>query len=204
MIKKFLTEPLGVNTYLIYDHEGNCMIIDPADMSGKIDDFIKEKGLKLSKVLLTHGHGDHIYAVNHIRNKYDVTVMIHKDDAEIIETPEYNYSKAIFGQSITIPEYEVFSDGDTIVSGVNELKVVHTPGHTRGSCCFVLGDTVFSGDTLFRESVGRYDLYGGNGRQILSSIKDKIFTMKGDTKVLPGHGDSTTVRHEKNNNPFIR
>ncbi len=193
---------MPTNCYVLSDGE-IAVIVDPGGGYGKISAYLKENGLKPVAVLLTHGHFDHILDV-HKWVKEGVDVYIHEDEASCLFTPEDNISAMI---GLTIPPvrtYKTFSGGDVLTFGKLSFKVIHTPGHTRGGCCFVLGDgSVLTGDTLMCETYGRTDFPGGSNEQIITSIKDKLFSLEGDRLIYPGHGDSTTLNHERRFNPIL-
>jgi glyoxylase-like metal-dependent hydrolase (beta-lactamase superfamily II) len=149
--------------------------------------------------LLTHGHFDHVAGIRPTNAK----IVMHEKDVRILN--QANMYLPMFGiPEITIPEIDIFiKDGDNLKIGNTDIKVIHTPGHTQGGVCYLIKDMLFSGDTIFRESVGRCDLEGGNFNQIVESIKIKIFTLPDDIKIYPGHGRETTVGWEKLHNQFM-
>ena len=150
--------------------------------------------------MLTHGHFDHIAG---IRNNPDVKVVMHKNDMSWLN--KANQYLPMFGMpQMTIPNIDIFvTDGDIIKLGDTKIKVIHTPGHTQGGVCYLADGKLFSGDTIFRESVGRCDLEGGDFDQIVESINNKIFTLPSDILIYPGHGRMTSVEWEKENNRFL-
>jgi len=193
--------------------EVNCIIVkcletsriavfDPGDDFDKIVKFIESIGGKPELIINTHCHYDHIGAVNDLKKKYSIPFIIHEQEKEYAEEPEKNYS-SMTGEPIKVYPDRFISDGELINLGSIGIKVIHTPGHTKGSCCFLTGNTLISGDTLFAGSVGRTDLYGGDTDTILESIKNKLLLLDGDTIVLTGHGRSTTIKQEKRFNPYL-
>ena len=156
--------------------------------------MIEELGANLKYILLTHGHFDHVAG---IRNNPDVKIVMHENDFGILN--KVNNYMLMFGMpEMTIPKIDILvNDGDILKLGNLEIKVIHTPGHTQGSVCYLADDKLFSGDTIFRESVGRCDLEGGDFNQIIESIENKIFTLPEDTLIYPGHGKMTSVGLEK-------
>lgn len=191
------------NCYLVHEGEGTeAFIIDPAGDFEKIDKIITENKLDLKYIILTHGHGDHIGAVEELREKYSSKVMIHKDDEYMLKDSEINLSARMSG-GIEIEPDEVFVDNQTLKVGSLELKFIHTPGHTQGSSCVLVKSVLFSGDTLFLNSIGRTDLAGGDKNKIISSIKEKLLILPTDVRVYPGHGPTTTINNEILKNPFF-
>ncbi len=201
-LKRFEVGYMPTNCYVLSDGE-IAVIVDPGGGYGKISAYLTENGLKPVAVLLTHGHFDHILDA-HKWVKEGVDVYIHEDEASCLFTPEDNISAMI---GLTIPPvrtFKTFSDGDVLTFGKLSFKVIHTPGHTRGGCCFVLDDgSVLTGDTLMCETYGRTDFPGGSNEQIITSIKEKLFSLEGDRLIYPGHGDSTTLNHERRFNPIL-
>lgn len=179
-----------------------AIVIDPGGESEEIIKILDENGFKLKHILLTHGHGDHIGAVNDLLEKYDIDVIIHKDDSELLDDPEKNLSAMMPGGPVIINKFKEVQDNDIIEFGNKQTKIIHTPGHTRGCICILIDDYLFTGDTLFKGSIGRTDLYGG-GDDIIDSIKKKIYPMEEKIKVLSGHGAVSTIYDEKRSNSFL-
>ena len=199
MIKTIAVGNMGVNCYLVCDGE-KTVVIDPGD------DFEKIKSLaggKIDAVLLTHGHFDHIGAVASLQ-KEGARVYVSQEDADML----FDNKKclgAFAGVFIKPSNADCqVDDGDEIIVGKMKFSVILTPGHTKGSVCYKFEDVLFSGDTLFCGSVGRWDFPGGDFEALIKSIKEKIFVLDGNTRVLPGHGDESTVKQEKTFNPFVR
>ncbi len=195
--------------------EANCIIvgckktleaaiIDPGEEAGKILNTVKSLNLKVGSIILTHAHIDHIAALKEVREETGAKVIVHKDDAEMLSNPGINLSM-FMGDSISGKADKLLEDDDVIHIGELELKVLHTPGHTPGGICLYIEehDVVITGDTLFVGSIGRSDFPGGNHRQLINSIKEKLLVLPESTKVYPGHGPSSTIRFEKRNNPFL-
>ena len=161
--------------------------------------------MKVQGILLTHGHSDHIGAVQTLVDAYHVPVYIHEGDAEYLTNPEVNLS-AYSGRSITVKVYDVryVKEGDPISLGDTTFTVIETPGHTPGGVCYYTEGTLLAGDTLFQGSVGRTDFPNGDFEQLSQGIKEKLYTLPNDTKVYPGHGGQTTIGDEKQSNPFVR
>ncbi len=208
-LKKFTFNPFQVNTYLLSDETGECIIIDAA-MDGQseeaeIDDYIKSNNLKPVMLLLTHAHVDHIGGNTFMANKYDLKLTAHKDCVPFLENAS-TYAST-FG--LTIDEKIVIDnfidENDEVVFGNSKLKVLFTPGHANGSLCFysLESNFVITGDVLFNQSIGRTDLRTGDYDLLQNSIWEKLFTLPDETVVYPGHGPETSIGFEKVNNPFV-
>ena len=204
IIKTFVEPPIDNNNYLIIDEETKeAALIDCSSIDDRIDEEIEKQGANLKYILLTHGHFDHIAGIRPNRFKNNPQIVMHKADLDWLNNA--NQYLPMFGMpEITIPKVDIFvEDGDTIQLGSLEIKVLHTPGHTQGGVCYLVDGNLFSGDTIFREAVGRCDLEGGNFNQIVESIQDKIFTLPAKTVIYPGHGNITSVEWEKEHNRFL-
>lgn len=226
IIKTFIEPPIDNNNYLIVDENtGDAALIDcsapdiwdkipygsgsaAATVSGK--NRAQLDGINLKYILLTHGHFDHIAGIRSKdlpAPKSNVSeqpiVYMHKADLDWVNNVN-EYMPMMGMPKIAIPHIDIFiNDGDIIKLGSLEIKVLHTPGHTQGGVCYYVENKLFSGDTIFRESVGRCDLEGGDFDQIVESIKNKIYTLPDDTLIYPGHGKSTSVGWEKEHNFFM-
>ncbi len=186
------------NCYIVYDGS-DAFIVDPGSEAGKIKKVIELRGLNVEFILLTHGHADHIGAVN----DFDVPVYVHSSDFEALYDPELNLSKFLGFDIIVERKAEIVCSGSTLNFAGKEINVIHTPGHTPGSTSYLFGNYLFSGDTLFKGTVGRTDFPGGDARLIVKSIKEKILPLGDEVAVLPGHGDNTTIGGEKRKNIFL-
>ncbi len=205
-ISNYVCGPLGVNTYIVQDEgTGKAVIIDAAEFFGELKEHIDRIGKEnIAAILLTHCHFDHTMGAAELRDYTGAPVMIHNLEQNWVDDPEYNgvkYFMMASGTRFPKPDKALHS-GDVIEFGDSSLTVMHTPGHSPGSCCFVSGDVIFSGDTLFQVSVGRTDLPGGNSRHLRESLS-RLTTMPDDCKVYPGHGSPTTIGYERQNNPFM-
>lgn len=195
---------MAANAYIVYtENKPEAVIIDPGDDIELIMDLIKEHELKLEKILLTHGHFDHIGAVKDLKERTGAQVAIHKQEADFLTDPNKNLSYIINRQIVQDPADIFLEDGDLIRVADMEFKVLHTPGHTEGGVCYKLGKVLFTGDTLFEGSVGRTDLSGGSYGQLMSSIREKLLVLDDDHLVYPGHGRQTTIGRERRENPFL-
>jgi glyoxylase-like metal-dependent hydrolase (beta-lactamase superfamily II) len=195
---------LQTNCYIAADESTKeAAVIDPAAEFEKIKLYIESNNLKVKYILLTHGHGDHILAVNELREYSKAPVGIHEDDKEMLGDSNLNYSFMYNSKPVEEKCDFTLKDGDVLRLGESELRIIHTPGHTMGSIGILFGKDLMSGDTLFAEGIGRTDLPGGDYRSIMESIEEKLFILPDETVVHPGHGPYTTIGSEKQNNPFF-
>lgn len=197
--------PIRTNCYLVSHTETKeTVIVDPADSEDKIIAFITEKELNIKGILLTHGHFDHIYGAVPLANKYRVSLYASEKERELLSDCEMNCSTMI-QRPIEIEADAWLKDGEKIEFLEISIKVIATPGHTKGSVCYYLekDGVLLSGDTLFLESVGRTDLPTANSQDMVCSVKEKLSILPEKTIVLPGHGESTTIEHEKKKNPYM-
>lgn len=201
-IKSITLGELGNNCYLITDQaSGLSALVDCTDDSKEMRDFIGSA--KLEYILLTHGHFDHIGGVAAISRDYGAKVVISAQDASMLSSGKASLS-AFFGikQDKITPDLTV-SEGSSLMLGETQIKVLATPGHTKGGVCYLLKDCIFTGDTLFFCSCGRTDFPGGSSKEIMRSLK-RLATLEDSLKVYPGHDRTSTIAFEKANNPFMR
>lgn len=195
---------LEANCYIVYDEKSkDAMVIDPGGDGEYILSKIDEKGLKVRYIVLTHGHFDHIGATGFLKDKTSGLIAIHKLDAENLRDGDKNLSSSM---GIELPQLKadlLLEHGSTIKLGDTECKILHTPGHSEGSICILFPGIVFTGDTLFRGSIGRTDFPGGNYKVLLKSIAENLLTLDDNTVVYPGHGFETSIGIEKETNPFL-
>lgn len=194
-----------MNSYILWDEKTKeGAIIDPGYDFYLIEKALEEDGIDPKFILLTHSHGDHIGAIKELKDKYeDLKVYVHKDEEQMLMDPVLNLSKLTQMEPVSVKADETFEDGRVFVLGDTEIKAIHTPGHSPGGTCYLVGNTLFSGDTLFKLSVGRSDFYLGDQDQLINSIKTKLLSLADDTAVYPGHGPATTIGQERERNPFL-
>lgn len=205
MIEGRAMGPMGANCYLYTCMETKkAVIIDPGAEGKKIYRWISEKGVKVDYILLTHGHIDHIGAVDELKELLgDVQVGIHEGDATMLTDGRRNLS-GYMGQNLVQKKADILlQDGQELMVGNQRLKVISTPGHSLGGVCFLCTEALFSGDTLFAGSIGRTDFPGGSMDQLLDGVKKKLLILPENTRVLPGHGEETSIGEEKRDNPFL-
>jgi hydroxyacylglutathione hydrolase len=206
-IKPITVGELGTNCYLVIDDDsGDALVVDPGAEPERIYSAIRKSGLKVKCIINTHGHGDHIGGNARIKKECGgIPIGIHRLDAGMLQDPGKNLSAAAYSRDILSPCADLlFEDGDAVSAGEGiRLRVMHTPGHTQGSICLVCAEEyIITGDTLFRESVGRCDLPGGD-EKLLSLSLDRLMKLPKSMLVYPGHGPGSTIGYEAGNNPFL-
>lgn len=209
--QSFTFNPVQENTYLLWDEQTlEAAIVDTGAWNRQeeqsLTGSIEALGLKLKYALQTHAHFDHTFGLPFVHRTYGLKPVFHKDEVDIYR--QMPSMAARFGLNMgggMPPIGQLLSDGDELLLGTTVIRLIHTPGHTSGSSAFYIPEAglLFSGDTLFQQSIGRTDLPGGSYEDELDSIKNKLFCLPDDTKVLPGHGPSTTIGWEKQNNPYV-
>lgn len=193
------------NCYFVYREDNKkAVVIDPADNGAQIYSALERNGFTVEAILLTHGHFDHIWGSNELREVSGAKIYALDEEKILCEDVKNNLS-AMVGRAYTVVPDEYVREGQVLTFDNMDFKVIATPGHTIGSCCYYVekAGILISGDTLFQESTGRTDFPTGSMSSIVRSIREKLFILPDETKVYPGHGDSTTIAYEKKYNPFV-
>ncbi|HEY5563328.1 MAG TPA: MBL fold metallo-hydrolase [Clostridiaceae bacterium] len=201
-VERLVLGEYEANCYILYEEVSKeAVIIDPGGEGDKILSFLNKNNLKLNYILLTHGHLDHTGAIIDVINEYVVPIYITREDYEMMVS-----SKPIFGDinEEVISNIKFLQDKDKYALGDLNIECISTPGHSPGGMCFKLNNYIFTGDSLFKSSIGRTDFPGGDYNTLINSIKSKLFTLDKNLIVYPGHMDSTTIEAEIMNNPFLR
>ena len=202
-ILHYVTGPIQVNTYVVYDEESRkAFIVDPGGYDKRISDKIKELGLDLQYIILTHGHGDHIGGVEGMRRDFPGIQVVANVNEDMLLDAAKNDSMSLFGKSMVVNVDKWVDDFDTMKVGNMELLFLYTPGHTKGGMCILTEGHLFSGDTLFYRSIGRTDFPGSSYSDMENSLF-KLRKLDGDYKVYPGHGMPTTLDFERKYNPYL-
>ncbi len=208
VIDSFAVGPLACNCSIVGDPDRReAVVIDPGDEPDRILEALSGSGFKAVALIHTHAHFDHAGCSALLKRITGAPILMHAGDRPLYQN--LTVQGQTFGLSLDAPGIidRTLEGGDRVACGKQELEVIHTPGHTPGSLCFRMpgedGDVLFSGDTLFRRSIGRTDLWGGSTPQILDSIRSRLLTLPGGLRVIPGHGDETTIADEGKRNPFV-
>ena len=205
-IKKYVVGMIGTNCYLVINEETKeSVMVDPGAYPAKVKNAVKEQGLKLKAVLLTHAHFDHIMGLSDVMEDVKVPVYVEEADLPMMTDGESNLSSTYVRGGYRFEEAVPVSDGQQLKIAGFQFRVIHTPGHTPGGCCYYMEQegVLFSGDTLFQTSVGRSDFPGGSASALVRSVKEKLLVLPEETHVYPGHMEETTIGYEKLHNPFI-
>lgn len=204
-IKCLVLGMMQTNCYIIKNRETQeAICIDPADQAGIIEEYLTANDLVCRGILLTHGHFDHIMAAKKLAELLQVNIYAHEDEVELLADADMNYS-AQMRRTCSLKPDILLKDQQILQMAGFSITVLHTPGHTAGGACYYFPEyaAVISGDTLFLESVGRSDFPTGNGTVLIESILSKLMTLEDSVKVYPGHGESTTIGHERANNFYL-
>lgn len=198
-----LSGEFEVNCYIVYDDNSKkAIIIDPGQDGKKAIEKIEKLQLQPELLINTHGHFDHTYSDDIIRQKYNIPLAIHKDDTDMLSDANLNFS-TIIGNPVTISKADIiFDKEETKETSFCKYKIIHTPGHSKGSICILIDDILFAGDTIFKDSIGRTDLYGGNYDELILSLQ-KIKKLPQNLTICPGHGPVTTLKEELKNNLYL-
>ncbi len=192
------------NCCIIKAENGDVAVVDPGAYNPKLIKVLEKENVKeITFILLTHGHFDHISGADELRKNYGGKIVVHRLDAPCLKNA-HGSRASVFGFNTSSFDSDIETeDGDTVAFGGGEIEVIHTPGHTVGSVCYKIGDSLFTGDTLFNMTVGRTDFPGGSMREMLNSMK-KLKSIEGSFTVYPGHGDLTDLDYEKAYNPYMK
>lgn len=196
----------ATNCYFVYrEGEKQVLFFDPADQGETLYQALSGKGFEIAAILLTHGHFDHIWGAQKLRGLSGAKIYAYEGEEKLLLDAEMNVSE-MAGRACTVKANEFLKDGEERTMAGMAFRVIATPGHTSGSCCYYFEEAgmLISGDTLFQESVGRTDFPTGSSSEIVRSIKEKLFTLPDKVKVYPGHGETTTIEYEKMYNPFCQ
>jgi hydroxyacylglutathione hydrolase len=206
MLKVLTLPSMSVNCYLyVHEETGEGILFDPGEVHPKIEKAVEESGAKIVAIVLTHGHADHILGVPKYRDLYDVPVYASVNEQSILESDRHNYTSQMTRTPLSIEGVHYFEENETLHLAGIDIPTFSTPGHSRGSTCFLLpGGNLLSGDTLFAGSIGRTDLFGGSMKELEHSVMEILYALPDDTVVYPGHGPSTTIGREKRTNAFFR
>jgi hydroxyacylglutathione hydrolase len=209
-VKRFVCNELGVNTLILSDDSDQCLLIDPGcnhrDKQQEIHDYVQGKHILPRYIVLTHGHFDHLAGLTWARDEFACPVLMHEGDLFLLENASEH--AAVFGFRISNPPFpdRTVQEGEQIQFGHSSLQILHVPGHSPGSICLYSAEDnlLVCGDVLFKGSIGRTDLFGGNHPQLIRGIKQKLMWLPRETLVWPGHGEPTAIGEEHDTNPFLQ
>ena len=206
LIKTYVAGPVQANNYLVEDEASKeALLIDCSDYVPQIIDYVKENGLNVKYILLTHGHFDHVLGINKMNEVLGAKVYVHEGDKELVVNTRAVMT--MFGlptEGVENPKITgTLSDAGELTLGNQLIKVIETPGHTPGGVCYLIGNCLFSGDSLFHGTIGRTDLPGGSFQQIKHSVKDVLFALDENIEVYPGHAEPSTIGYEKKFNDIV-
>ncbi|KEY18723.1 MBL fold metallo-hydrolase [Kaistella antarctica] len=209
-IQSFAFNPFSENTYVVFNEDKDAFIIDPGNFSEEetatLIKFISDNGLKVQNILLTHAHIDHVLGLQKVYDQYQVPVLIHPLEQEMLDRNPMDANRFGFFFKPFAGKISYINENETVTLGNHEFKIIHVPGHSPGSIAFYNEAQKFmiSGDVLFEGSIGRTDLYKGNHDQLITNIKTKLLVLHEETKVYNGHGNPTTIGFEKNYSPYFK
>lgn len=208
-IERFVVGTVGTNCYLLVnENTKECLIIDPGECPSTLSAHIIREQYRPVGILLTHGHFDHIMGVEPLQKACahvdSIPVYACEKEKSLLNDPILNVS-TYYGEGCTVQDVSYLVDGQEVELAGFQIRVIYTPGHTVGGCCYYIPEehVLFSGDTLFCASIGRSDFPTGNGVQLVNSIKERLFVLPEETQVYPGHMEETTIAYEKKYNPFV-
>ena len=204
-IERFIVGMVGTNCYVVsHEETSECFLVDPGAYSAKVIAYIREHELKPQAILLTHGHFDHIMGLDGVLREFPIPVYAQEEEEILLKDASYNASVS-YGPAYTFSGASYIKDGQILELAGMTIRAIHTPGHTIGGCCYYIESehVLFSGDTLFHDSVGRTDFPTGSQSQLVRSIREKLLGLPEETVVCPGHMSETTIGHEKKYNPFL-
>ena len=205
IIKSFVVGPIGVNCYVVSDADsGQGIIIDPGGNAEEILSYVRDAKIAVKAIINTHGHGDHIGANDAVREATGAPLLMHAADQYMLKDARANLSAFMGYQALSTPPDRLLAEGDEVAFAGGSFRVVHTPGHSPGGICLIGEGAVFSGDTLFAESIGRCDFPGGSEIELVRSVREKLLPLPDETRVYPGHGPETTIGWERRYNPYLQ
>ena len=205
-IEKFVTGIISTNCYLVINEETkHAVIVDLAAFPRALKNYIEEENITVEAILLTHAHFDHIMGLSDVMEDIKIPVYVEEADLPMMMDGESNLSSGYMRGGYQFADAVPVRDGQQLQIAGFQFRVIHTPGHTPGGCCYYMEqeDVLFSGDTLFRTSVGRSDFPGGSASALVRSVKEKLLILPEETHVYPGHMEETTIGYEKRHNPFV-
>lgn len=205
-IERFVLGPVGTNCYIVINETSSeCFAVDMADCPQELVKHIKDAGLCVKALLLTHGHFDHIMGADRFAEIFGCPVYAYEAEENLLCNPSLNASATMLGQPYVFRKAEYVKVDTRIEAAGFQVEVIPTPGHTEGGCCYYIEEehVLFSGDTLFHCSIGRTDLPTGSAGRLVRSVRERLFVLPEETKVYPGHMEETTIAYEKKYNPFI-
>lgn len=205
-VKQYTVGPVCTNCYFAINNQTKeALVVDPGEQADMLKTKIEQLGIKPVAILLTHGHFDHASAAERLQKEFQIDIYAHEAEKETMEDPSRNLSGSMMGNPMRYQVDHYLQDGEEIDLAGFQIRVLHTPGHTPGGACYYIPDAMvlFSGDTLFCESVGRTDFPGGSASTLIRSIQDKLMPLPDYVKVYPGHNETSTIGNERAYNPYL-